>query len=63
MEEITGGWRKLHKEELHNLYSTPNVMRRMRLVEHGACTGYMRNSHTIFVRKHGRKRLLRRFRH
>jgi hypothetical protein len=41
MEEITGGWRKLHKEELHNLYSTPNVMRRMRLVEHGACTGYM----------------------
>jgi hypothetical protein len=23
---VTGGWRKLHNEELHNLYSSPNVM-------------------------------------
>jgi hypothetical protein len=23
-EEVTGGWRKLHNEELHNLYSSPN---------------------------------------
>jgi hypothetical protein len=22
-EEVTGGWRKLHNEELHNLYSSP----------------------------------------
>jgi hypothetical protein len=24
-EEVTRGWRKLHNEELHNLYSSPNV--------------------------------------
>jgi hypothetical protein len=24
-EEVTGGWRKLHNEELHNLYSSPNI--------------------------------------
>jgi hypothetical protein len=23
----TGGWRKLHNEELHNLYSSPNIIR------------------------------------
>jgi hypothetical protein len=26
-EEIRGGWRKLHNEELHNLYFSPNIMR------------------------------------
>jgi hypothetical protein len=25
--EIIGGWRKLHNEELHNLYSSPNTIR------------------------------------
>jgi hypothetical protein len=39
-DEVTGGWRKLHSEELHNLYSSPNVIRmtksrRMRLAMHG----------------------------
>jgi hypothetical protein len=24
-DEVTGGWRKLHNEEPHNLYSSPNV--------------------------------------
>jgi hypothetical protein len=24
-DETTGGWRKLHNEELHNLYSSPNI--------------------------------------
>jgi hypothetical protein len=24
--EIIGGWRKLHNEELHNLYSLPNTI-------------------------------------
>jgi hypothetical protein len=23
---VTGGWRKLHNEELHNLYSSPSVI-------------------------------------
>jgi hypothetical protein len=26
-DEVTGDWRKLHNEELHNLYSCPNVIR------------------------------------
>jgi hypothetical protein len=24
---VTGGWRKLHKEELHDLYSSPSISR------------------------------------
>jgi hypothetical protein len=26
-DEIIGGWRKLHNEELHNSYSSPNIIR------------------------------------
>jgi hypothetical protein len=25
--EVTGGWRKLHNKELHDLYSSPNIIR------------------------------------
>jgi hypothetical protein len=25
-DEVTGGWRKLHNEKLHNLYSSPSIM-------------------------------------
>jgi hypothetical protein len=28
-DEVTGGWRKLHNEELHNLYFSPNIMKMM----------------------------------
>jgi hypothetical protein len=40
-DEVTGGWRKLHHEELHNLYSSPSTFRiiksrRMRLAGHVA---------------------------
>jgi hypothetical protein len=43
-EEVTGDWRKLHNEELHNLYSSPNVirmikLRRMRWAGHEAQMG------------------------
>jgi hypothetical protein len=26
-DEVTGGWRKLHNVELHNLYSSPSIIR------------------------------------
>jgi hypothetical protein len=29
-DEVTGDWRKLHNEELHNLYSSPSIIRMMR---------------------------------
>jgi hypothetical protein len=43
-DEVTGGWRKLHNEELHNLYFSPNVIRmieprRMRWAGHAARMG------------------------
>jgi hypothetical protein len=43
-DEVTGDWRKLHNEELHNLYSSPNIIRmikprRMRLAWHVARIG------------------------
>jgi hypothetical protein len=28
-DEVTGGWRKLHNEGLHNLYSSPSIIRMM----------------------------------
>jgi hypothetical protein len=28
--EVTGGWRKLHNEELHNLYDSPNKITMMK---------------------------------
>jgi hypothetical protein len=42
MHEVTGGWRKLHYDEFHNLYSLPNIIRmtksrRMRWARHVAC--------------------------
>jgi hypothetical protein len=26
-DEVTGGWKKLHNEELHGLYSSPSIVR------------------------------------
>jgi hypothetical protein len=28
-DKVIGGWRKLHNEELHNLYSSPSIIRIM----------------------------------
>jgi hypothetical protein len=30
-DEVTGGWRKLHYEELYNVYSSPNKIRMIKL--------------------------------
>jgi hypothetical protein len=43
-DDVTGEWRKLHNEELHDLYSSPSIItiikaRRMRWAGHVARTG------------------------
>jgi hypothetical protein len=53
-DEVTGGWRKLHNEELINLYSSPNIIRliksrTMRYERHVARMGEKRNAYRILV--------------
>jgi hypothetical protein len=48
-EDMVEGWRRLRNEELHNLYSSPNTIRevklmRMRWVGHVARMGHMVNA-------------------
>jgi len=55
-EEVTGGWRRLYDEELHNVYTSPNIIRmtKSRRVEragHGAGMREMRNTYKILVGK------------
>jgi hypothetical protein len=40
IDEVTGEWRKLHNEELHDLYSSPSIIRIMkaRRMGWGACS-------------------------
>jgi hypothetical protein len=43
-DKVTKGWKKLHDEELHNFYSSPNIIRmikstRMRWEGRAACVG------------------------
>jgi hypothetical protein len=60
---VTGGWRKLHNEELHNLYSSPSIIRiikwrRMRWAGHVARMGEKRNVYRLLVGKPEGKRPL-----
>jgi hypothetical protein len=55
-EEVAGDWRRLHNEELHNLYAPPNIIRviksrTMRWTEHVARMLEMRNAYNILVGK------------
>jgi hypothetical protein len=60
-----GEWRKLHNEELSDLYSLPNIVRvvksrRMRWAGHVACMGQGRGVYRVLVGKPEGKRPLRR---
>jgi hypothetical protein len=58
---VTGDWRKVHIEELHHLYSSPNIIRmiksrRMRWAGHVAQLRETRNVYRILVGKPEGKR-------
>jgi hypothetical protein len=53
-DEVTGEWRKLHNGELHNLYSSPDInrqikLRRTRWAGHVARMGEGRNVYRVLV--------------
>jgi hypothetical protein len=62
-DEVTGEWRKLHNEELYNLYSSPDIIRRvksrrMRWAGHMAHMGEERKVYNVSVGKPEGKRPL-----
>jgi hypothetical protein len=66
-DEVTGEWRKLHNEELRDLYSSLNIIRiiksrRMRWAGHVARMGEKRNAYRLLVGKPEGKRPLGRLR-
>ena len=55
-DEVTGEWRRLHNEELNDLYSSPNIVRviksrRMRWAGHVGCMGEERGVYRVLVGK------------
>jgi hypothetical protein len=68
MDDVMGVWRKLHNEELRNLYSLPNIIRmikswRMRWAGHVVRMGEKKNGYRILVGKPEGKRPLEILRH
>jgi hypothetical protein len=61
-DEVTGEWRKMHSEELHNLYSSPDITRQIKADEwwagHVARMGEERKLYKVLVRKLEGKRPL-----
>jgi hypothetical protein len=58
-DELTGEWRRLHKEELYDLYSSPNIIRvikpkRMRWARHVARMGERRGAYKVYFGGRGR---------
>jgi hypothetical protein len=53
-DEMTGGWRKLHSEELLNLHFSPDIIRvikfrRLRWAGHAVCMEELSSAYNIFV--------------
>jgi hypothetical protein len=66
-DEVTGEWRKLHNEELNDLFPSPNIFlviksRKMRCAGHVARIGEWRDVYRVLVGKHEGKKLLGRAR-
>jgi hypothetical protein len=64
-DDVTGEWRKLYNGELHDLYSSPDIIRqiksrRMRWAGHVASMGEGRNVYRVLVEKQEGKRPLER---
>jgi len=62
-DEVTGEWRRLHNEELNDLYPSPNNVRviksrRMRWAGHVACMGGEKGIYRVLVGKPEGKRPL-----
>jgi hypothetical protein len=62
-DEVTGGWRKLHNEELRGLYSLPSIVRlikarRMRWAGHVVHMGEVRGAYNTLVGRHEGRRPL-----
>jgi hypothetical protein len=67
-EEVAGGWRRLHNEELHNLCASTDIIRmnksrKMRWTRHVACMRNMRNALKMLLGKSEGKGPLERLRH
>jgi len=67
-DDVTGEWRRLHKEELNDLYASLNIvwvikLRQMRCAGHVAHMGEMRGVYRVLVGKPEGKRPLGRLRH
>jgi hypothetical protein len=67
-DEVTGEWRKLHNEELRDLYSSPSIIRiiksrKMRWAGHVTRMGEKRNMYRLLVGKLEGKRPLGRLKH
>jgi len=67
-DEVTGEWRRLHKEELNDLYSSPNIVRviksrRMRWVGHVERMGEEREVYRVLLGKPDGRRPLGRPKH
>jgi hypothetical protein len=64
-DEVTGEWRKLHNEELYNMYTSPDIirqvkLRRVRWAGYVACMGEERKVYKVLVGKPKGKRPLER---
>ena len=61
--EVTGEWRRMHKEELNDLYSSPNIVlviksRRLRWAAHVALMGEEKGVYRVLLGKPGGRRTL-----